>query len=84
MITSSQKNSFAIYYYGCLVNYALIARCLEIKGVRVILNKLSSYLLIKRGWFNGEKTNNKRGQSQFKQINKKINKTPMIASNPKK
>jgi hypothetical protein len=27
-----------------------------IKGVRVILNELSSYLLIKRGWFNGEKT----------------------------
>jgi hypothetical protein len=29
---------------------------LQIKGVRVILNKLYSYLLIKRGWFNGEKT----------------------------
>jgi hypothetical protein len=27
-----------------------------IKGVRVILNELSSNLLIKRGWFNGEKT----------------------------
>jgi hypothetical protein len=29
---------------------------MRIKGVRVILNKLYSYLLIKRGWFNGEKT----------------------------
>jgi hypothetical protein len=30
MITSSQKNSFAIYYDGCLVNYALIGRNLNI------------------------------------------------------
>jgi hypothetical protein len=29
---------------------------LRIKGGRVILNELYSYLLIKRGWFNGEKT----------------------------
>jgi hypothetical protein len=57
----------ALFYSGNILSGLLnfssweeTAYCLvmaaEIKGVRVILNELSSYLLIKRGWFNGEKT----------------------------
>jgi hypothetical protein len=43
-------------YVGWLKTYSKKYKVRVIKGVRVNLNELYSYLLIKRGWFNGEKT----------------------------
>jgi hypothetical protein len=48
-----KKSSFKLVM---VLAFVLVAISFLIKGVRVILNELSSYLLIKRGWFNGEKT----------------------------